>query len=170
MGLKHRSDSRDARQPDLAPRLDEPLERQDWILIDHLMVIHKVKESDYVESEPATSVNMARTLARNYMPEGPRAARGARGKTARRRRSRAYLDCRELEEDRRYSPRRPLAAVAGRRSSRPGPEHRDGEIRRPRDSPAIRGPPSPSRRARGWRRTRGAEGAGPGRHAAGGAG
>ncbi|KAK2813528.1 hypothetical protein Q5P01_000770 [Channa striata] len=47
--------------------------------IDHLMVIHKVKESDYVESEPATSVlNMARTLARNYMPEGPRASlRGA---------------------------------------------------------------------------------------------
>ncbi|KAK2847567.1 hypothetical protein Q5P01_010566 [Channa striata] len=62
--------------PNLAPFevLDKPLEHKDWILIDHLMVIHKVKESDYVESEPATSVlNMARTLACNYMPEGPHA-------------------------------------------------------------------------------------------------
>lgn len=76
MGLKHRAIHAMLANPDLAPFevLDEPLERQDWILIDHLMVIHKVKESDYVESEPATSVlNMARTLARNYMPEGPRA-------------------------------------------------------------------------------------------------
>ncbi|KAK2813567.1 hypothetical protein Q5P01_000724 [Channa striata] len=194
MGLKHRAIHAMLANPDLAPFevLDEPLERQDWILIDHLMVIHKVKESDYVESEPATSVlNMARTLARNYMPEGPRARSvvlvkdgpGAQKPSVRGIRSaRAtaphvefckrhlgeieyaamklladvgmkeklflvtgaewghgesspgssagldgdlvsfhfrYLDCRELEEDRRYSPSRgPSRQSRGQRSSR----------------------------------------------------
>ncbi|KAK2813451.1 hypothetical protein Q5P01_000820 [Channa striata] len=150
------------------------------------MVIHKVKESDYVESEPATPVlNMARTLGAQLhaggtsrrpwcswkdgpAPQKPsvrgiRSARdaphefckrhlgeieyaamklladghereafpghraewghGESSPVVRRTRRRPgfhfrYLDCRELEEDRRYSPRRPLAAVAGRRSSR----------------------------------------------------
>ncbi|KAK2832695.1 hypothetical protein Q5P01_016584 [Channa striata] len=104
------------------------------------MVIHKVKESDYVESEPATSVlNMARTLVLNYMPEGPRARSvvlvkdgpGAQKPSVRGIR---YLDCRELEEDRSLlvAPD-PLAAVAGPEEfSDLDPSYCDGEIRRPR--------------------------------------
>ncbi|KAJ7983715.1 hypothetical protein DPEC_G00373700 [Dallia pectoralis] len=48
--------------PHLAPfeLIYGPRQRQDWTLIDHLMVIHKVKANDYVEGDSQASiVNMA---------------------------------------------------------------------------------------------------------------
>lgn len=45
-------------------------QQQDWTLIDHLMVIHRVRESDYVQDDPRVSIrNMARTLAHSYVWE-----------------------------------------------------------------------------------------------------
>ncbi|KAE8287281.1 hypothetical protein D5F01_LYC13319 [Larimichthys crocea] len=45
-------------------------QQQDWTLIDHLMVIHRVRESDYVQDDPLVSIrNMARTLAHSYASE-----------------------------------------------------------------------------------------------------
>lgn len=58
--------------PHLAPfeLIDRPCLPQDWTLIDHLMVIHKVKESDYIEDDPQGSIlSMARTLALCYISE-----------------------------------------------------------------------------------------------------
>lgn len=62
--------------PNLAPfeLVNPPEHKQDWILIDHLMTIFKVKPDDYVAAEPALSiVNMARTLASRYMSETKKA-------------------------------------------------------------------------------------------------
>lgn len=59
--------------PRLAPfeLIEEGPRRQwDWTLIDHLVEIHRVKESDYVEDNPRASLlNMARTLASIYLSE-----------------------------------------------------------------------------------------------------
>jgi hypothetical protein len=58
--------------PHLAPfeLIDRLWQQQDWTLIDHLMVIHKVKDSDYIEDDPQASiVSMARTLASCYISE-----------------------------------------------------------------------------------------------------
>ncbi|KAE8277106.1 hypothetical protein D5F01_LYC23977 [Larimichthys crocea] len=45
-------------------------QQQDWTLIDHLMVIYRVRESDYVQNDPRVSIrNMARTLAHSYVSE-----------------------------------------------------------------------------------------------------
>lgn len=59
--------------PRLAPfeLIEEGTRQQwDWTLIDHLMQIHRVKESDYVVDDPITSIlNMARTLASIYLSE-----------------------------------------------------------------------------------------------------
>ncbi|KAK2847549.1 hypothetical protein Q5P01_010548 [Channa striata] len=145
--------------PNLAPFevLDKPLEHKDWILIDHLMVIHKVKESDYVESEPATSVlNMARTLACNYMPEGPHARSvvlvkdgpGTQKPSVREIRTARVTAphiefCKRHPGEIEYAVKKLLADVG------------------PGDSQGYSYPPSPSRRARGWRRyARRVEGAG----------
>ncbi|KAK2814609.1 hypothetical protein Q5P01_000062 [Channa striata] len=104
------------------------------------MVIHKVKESDYAESEPATSVlNMARTLAPQLHAGGT--SRRLRG--ARERRPGA------AEAERTWiagSSRRTAATRRADLSRSRGaggvldldPSYCDGEIRRPRDSPAIR--------------------------------
>ncbi|KAK2847502.1 hypothetical protein Q5P01_010501 [Channa striata] len=61
MGLKHQAIHAMLANPDVAP-LEEPLECQDWILIDHLMVIHKVKESDYVENGPGAQKPSVREI------------------------------------------------------------------------------------------------------------
>lgn len=58
--------------PHLAPfeLIDRLCQQQDWTLIDHLMVIHKVKTSDHVEGDSwASIVNMAKTLACGYISE-----------------------------------------------------------------------------------------------------
>lgn len=42
----------------------------DWVLIDHLMVIHKAREDDYVEDDVESSVErMARRFASWYTTE-----------------------------------------------------------------------------------------------------
>ncbi|KAJ7984074.1 hypothetical protein DPEC_G00366150 [Dallia pectoralis] len=72
MGLKHNAFHVMLANPHLAPfeLIYGPRQRQDWTLIDHLMVIHKVKANDYVEgNSQASIVNMARTLARAYIAE-----------------------------------------------------------------------------------------------------
>uniref|UniRef100_A0A3B3DQJ5 PiggyBac transposable element-derived protein domain-containing protein n=1 Tax=Oryzias melastigma TaxID=30732 RepID=A0A3B3DQJ5_ORYME len=53
MGLKHRALHGMLANPDVAPFevIDKPDEVQNWVLIDHLMVIHKVRECDYMESD-----------------------------------------------------------------------------------------------------------------------
>ena len=44
--------------PHLVPfkLIDRPCQRQDWTLIDHLMVIHKVMDSDYIEGDSQASI------------------------------------------------------------------------------------------------------------------
>ena len=72
MGLKHQAFHAMLANPHLAPFeiIDRPCQRQDWTLLDHLMVIHKVKESDYIEGDSHGSIlNMARTLACCYVTE-----------------------------------------------------------------------------------------------------
>lgn len=72
MGLKHKAIHAMLANPHLAPfeLIDRPCQRQDWTLIDHLMVIHKVKKSDYIEDDSQASiVSMARTLACGYISE-----------------------------------------------------------------------------------------------------
>lgn len=72
MGLKHKAIHAMLANPHLAPfeMVDRPTRRQDWIVIDHLMTIYRVKESDLVENEPRVSIlNMARTLASCYVLE-----------------------------------------------------------------------------------------------------
>ena len=72
MGLKHKALHAMLANPHLAPLelIDRPWQKQDWTLIDHLMVIHKVKDSDYIEDDPQASiVSMARTLASCYISE-----------------------------------------------------------------------------------------------------
>lgn len=59
--------------PDIAPfeLIPKPSVKQDWCLIDHLMVIHKIKEADYDRSDSEKSIlNMAMTLANIYSTEG----------------------------------------------------------------------------------------------------
>lgn len=78
MGLKNRAMHMMLANPHLAPfvLVSPPEHKQDWILIDHLMVIFKVKPSDYIEDEPKVSiVNMARTLASHYSAENTEAER-----------------------------------------------------------------------------------------------
>lgn len=58
--------------PHLAPFevVDRPCHQQDWTLIDHLMVIHRITERDYVQGDPHSSITkMARTLVLNYISE-----------------------------------------------------------------------------------------------------
>lgn len=72
MGLKHKAIHAMLANPDLAPFevIDRPCEQQDWTLIDHLITIHKVKKSDYIEDDPRASIeNIARTLAHGYILE-----------------------------------------------------------------------------------------------------
>ncbi|KAF1394416.1 hypothetical protein PFLUV_G00000050 [Perca fluviatilis] len=72
MGLRHNAIHAMLANPHLAPfeLIDRPCLPQDWTLIDHLMVIHKVKESDYIEDDPQGSIlSMARTLALCYVSE-----------------------------------------------------------------------------------------------------
>ena len=72
MGLKHKAIHAMLANPELAPFevIETPCQRQDWILIDHLITIHKVKKSDYIEDDPQASiVNIARTLANVYISE-----------------------------------------------------------------------------------------------------
>lgn len=72
MGLKHNAIHAMLANPHLAPFevIDRPCQLQDWTLIDHLIVIHRIKESDYIEDDSQASiVNMARTLARCYIEE-----------------------------------------------------------------------------------------------------
>lgn len=72
MGLRNRAVHSMLANPHLAPfdLIDKPCEKQDWILMDHLMFIHKVKESDLTQDDPhASIVNMAKTLARVYLSE-----------------------------------------------------------------------------------------------------
>lgn len=72
MGLKNRAVHMMLANSNLAPfeLVNPPERRQDWVLIDHLMTIFKVKPDDYVEAEHKLSiVNMARTLASRYMPD-----------------------------------------------------------------------------------------------------
>lgn len=72
MGLKHKAIHAMFANPHLAPfeLIDRPWQKQDWTLIDHLMVIHKVKDTDYIWDDPQTSiVSMARTLASYYIWE-----------------------------------------------------------------------------------------------------
>ncbi|KAK2847547.1 hypothetical protein Q5P01_010546 [Channa striata] len=171
--------------PNLAPFevLDKPLEHKDWILIDHLMVIHKVKESDYVESEPATSVlNMARTLACSYMPEGPHARSvvlvkdgpGTQKPSVREIRT-ARVTAPHIEFCKRHpgeirgeeTPRRrgyEREAFPGHRGEVGSrrelarflldldPSYYSVKFAGPGDSQGYSYPPSPSRRVRGWRR------------------
>lgn len=78
MGLKHQAIHAMLANPHLAPFevIDKPSCIQDWIIIDHLMTLYRVKHTDYVESDPRTTiVNMARTLASCYISES-RPARG----------------------------------------------------------------------------------------------
>ncbi|KAI4792889.1 hypothetical protein KUCAC02_033084 [Chaenocephalus aceratus] len=61
--------------PHLAPfeLIQGEFQRQDWTLIDHLMIVHKVWESDYIEGDPLASIaSMARTLASGYLWETAR--------------------------------------------------------------------------------------------------
>ncbi|KAK7878271.1 hypothetical protein WMY93_031090 [Mugilogobius chulae] len=45
----------------------------DWILIDHMIMVYRVKESDYINGDTGASVvNMARTMATFYIQEFPR--------------------------------------------------------------------------------------------------
>lgn len=72
MGLKHKAIHAMFANPHLAPfeLVDRPCQQQDWTLIDHLMVIHKVKASDYFEDDPQASiVSMAKALASCYISE-----------------------------------------------------------------------------------------------------
>lgn len=72
MGLKHKAIHAMLANPHLAPfeLIDRPCQQQDWTLIDHLMIIYKVKESDYIEGDSQASiVSMARTLASVYISE-----------------------------------------------------------------------------------------------------
>ena len=69
MGLRHNAIHAMLANPHLAPfeLVNKPCEEQTWTLIDHLMVIHKVKADDYIEDDPQASiVNMARRLASHY--------------------------------------------------------------------------------------------------------
>ena len=69
MGLRHNAIHAMLANPHLAPfeLVNKPCEQQTWTLIDHLMVIHKVKADDYIEDDPQASIlNMARRLASHY--------------------------------------------------------------------------------------------------------
>ena len=69
MGLKHNAIHAMLANPHLAPfeLVNKPCEQQTWTLIDHLMVIHKVKAVDYIKDDSEASiVNMARRLACHY--------------------------------------------------------------------------------------------------------
>nr|BBA49167.1 hypothetical protein ORF54-like [Oryzias latipes] len=72
MGLRHQALHGMLANPDVSPFkvIEKPSEQQDWILIDHLIVTHTVRESDYRESEPEMSVaRMASYFASWYVRE-----------------------------------------------------------------------------------------------------
>lgn len=72
MGLRHKAFHAMLANPHLAPfeLIEKSQQLQDWTLIDHLMVIHKVKEIDYFEGDSHKSISsMARRLALDYALE-----------------------------------------------------------------------------------------------------
>ncbi|KAK7915589.1 hypothetical protein WMY93_011350 [Mugilogobius chulae] len=72
MGLGHRAFHAMLANPNLAPikLIGRPSGYSDWTLIDHLIELYKIKESDYIPSDLQASIdNMARTLANKYLRE-----------------------------------------------------------------------------------------------------